>query len=983
MKSIKDYYKVYLNLKNEKSPNQLLAGNAANDALNKIISLQAQDAEEDEIKVRAMIIQKRFIEALLYLEIKITNRLEFYYKAKGEILYLTQSKNQSLKVLQEGIKHFPQSIALLNNCGFIMDELQDYSDAVKIYNKILLLDPNNIAASINKAVSLWHKGISYYPEVIQVLRDVIKLQPNCQQSYLNLGIVLAANKDYQAALDALNNALRIDENYAPAYYNKAKVYHCLNETISAVLNLQLAQKCKKSSVQVESHHFKEFMKFSSKDVNAIVDCIIKIPTIITHLDLSHNQIKKEGVSSLMQNTALVSLDLRGNRLDEEINLLAKNRTIIDLDIRDIKISNKHVKQLITNPTICNLQLDFEALNAQHQKSIQEMIARNRQQITLFSTACKNKDLSIIKSMLKKNLISPHALIEGSAMTALEFALANDSTDLAERLIKSYLKYYQPQLPILRFIIDILHKSRNYAQKTVHIELGIQAILATVIENGYINIAEAIALGLNKLKLENIKIDTQQVQALIKIFTANPEISSICLSNVSFTEEGFAEFVNALLILKSNIKDLAITHSWLKSAHLLTLANILPSCENLTSLNLSGNLLNYKDARHLLRSIVSNRKMNELSLQDNCISICSKNLLSSEFESLIHSTSLRQININSNNFESETRDKVLVSVISILLRKSALSVEQFINSKLIKNETVNGNGCNLIIMVDKSEYIIPLTKSELEQFNKLKTLHVRLKNDNDVYEYMTQEFTKRRSEMDNHFLQSTYKASEICHSSPNQDAAKQVSKQLINYHPKSPLKSLLKTCSIFNNQKVVEVKSIFDPNIKITHNNWKVYLLANKAHEHAMLAYEGLTGYGQRFVKIAHLTAVDGQIKYKFYDHPLEDLATHIKNKFYIAPIPIASSRRQVKDMHADILNQVNTESLEEFEKLIIESVPTKQSNDKVTNCLKWALSKIKAHLNIDFNITVYHPSIFVKRLKDDPMSIIKPPSPRLINGIGA
>lgn len=982
MNSIKDYYKVYLKLKNDKLSNNSLAANAANNALERILSLQARDGEEHEIKVRALIIQQRYAEALGYLNSEEMINLEFFYNSMSKVLYLMKEPSQALKILKEGIKQFPKSIALLNNCGYILDELKDYSEAVEKYNKILLLDPNNIAARNNKAVSLWHKGKAYYAEAIQVLREVIKMQPNCQQTHLNLGIVLAANGEYKEALVSFDNALKIDEHYSAAYYNKAKAYYCLSDVNAALFNLQIAQKCKNSHSQIESSHFKEFIKFSNKDIKVIVEHIAKTPTIITHLDLSQNQLRQEGVSDLMQNTALISLDLRGNHLGEEISLLAKNRTIIDLDLRGITIKEKLLKQLISNPTICNLQIDHDVLSMQQQQSIQQMVAHNQQQIHLFSNACKVKNLLLVESMLQSNLISPHAIVEGTSLTALAYALEHNFTDLAETLIQSYLKYYQPKLPILKLIIDILHKSKNVVQKSAHIELGIQAILVTAVQNGFIHIADVAALGLHKLKLENMKIDVQQAQVLSNIFTANPEISTVVLDNVVFTEEGFAVLVKALSVLKSNIKDITITNAGLKSAHLALLTNILPSCVNLTRLNLSSNLLNYKDARDLLRSISSNKKMTELLLQDNRISLCSKKLFSSEFEYLIHNTSLKQVNINSNNFESDRKDQDLIAIMAIFLRKTSLSASQFISSKLTKVEELDGDGCNLTIVVNENEYIVYLDKNEVEQFNKLKTQQRNLISNNDVYEFMTQEILKRRSEMGNQLLQSKYSDSDNSHSDQSSDTAKKMSRQLLNYHPNSPLKSLLKTCSIFNNTKVNAVKSLILPNIEITHDAWKVFLLAYKSSEHAMLAYEGLTGYGQRFLKIAHLNAIKDQIQIKFYEHDLEDLTAHLKDKYYIALLPGEITRRQVKDMHLSILSQVNGESKAHFQKIISDSIPAKRNNEKVLNCLKWALLEIYKNLKIEFNVMFYHPSLFVKKLIDNPNDLIKTPSPRRINGHG-
>ena len=52
--------------------------------------------------------------------------------------------------------------------------------------------------------------------------------------YFNLGIAYSAMGEYESAIEAYNETLRLDSGYSEAYHNRGKIYHDLGQNDRAI-----------------------------------------------------------------------------------------------------------------------------------------------------------------------------------------------------------------------------------------------------------------------------------------------------------------------------------------------------------------------------------------------------------------------------------------------------------------------------------------------------------------------------------------------------------------------------------------------------------------------------------------------------------------------------------------------------------------------------------------------------------------------------
>ena len=90
--------------------------------------------------------------------------------------------------------------------------------ALQLYNKILLLDPNNDEAL--HLLGVIAAQIGDFKQAVEKIDAAIKINPNDPSYYLNIGNALFSLKDYKTALSNFEKAIQLKENYAQAYSNR-------------------------------------------------------------------------------------------------------------------------------------------------------------------------------------------------------------------------------------------------------------------------------------------------------------------------------------------------------------------------------------------------------------------------------------------------------------------------------------------------------------------------------------------------------------------------------------------------------------------------------------------------------------------------------------------------------------------------------------------------------------------------------------------
>ena len=164
------------------------------------------------------------------------------------------------------ISKYSYSLDILNILGITLNAKFKYNDAIKIFNKIISIDPNFYQAHFNLGISYQHlekKQLAikcynivlkikpnHYPSLNNIAiaqtklgdfeaalysyNQVLKHNPNDPQVYNSIGILYKDSGNVNLAIQNFNKAIEIDENYYKAYYNLGIVYKLIGILESAL-----------------------------------------------------------------------------------------------------------------------------------------------------------------------------------------------------------------------------------------------------------------------------------------------------------------------------------------------------------------------------------------------------------------------------------------------------------------------------------------------------------------------------------------------------------------------------------------------------------------------------------------------------------------------------------------------------------------------------------------------------------------------------
>ena len=478
------------------------------------------------------------------------------------------------------------------------------------------------------------------------------------------------------------------------------------------------------------------------------------------------------------------------------------------------------------------------------------------------------------------------------------------------------------------------------------------------------------LIISKQNKESLSLNS--INSLGDLFAAKPPIKKLIFQNVKLqtveyaTSEGsenikevrsdFAILNSHLQYLKDHLEELSFVDCDLTDDCIIQLADSIPKLIHLTTLNLDGNKITQQGFKELVSRLYKDqytpKALAKLSLQRNLIDIQSKETLQ-EIMNKINVGDQLACYLSGNVLISQKRGMLIRQLLADLLINSGLSIKEFLTCTFISLEKDSFSNTYTMNVKLKSgeEKVIPLNVQFVCRFNKWKT-DQSLKTDAEGFNEI-QKCRNYLNEMPDDILVKKFNDK----AASRDDDINKTCKRLLNYHPNSPLKSYLETHPFLRNQKFNELPCLLSDGNVLTHTNWRVYLLAKKEKgEHAMLAYEGMTGNGQRFIQVAHLIAPNNNIKIEFYTgNNLKTMIDNLKADYWIASWP--ANRTHVKTMHDAIEKETNEGIEARFKWLLLST-----TNEEQINCLKWSVDKLKKYCGIALNINIYQPSVVVKKI---------------------
>jgi WD40 repeat protein len=520
------------------------------------------------------------------------------------------------------------------------------------------------------------------------------------------------------------------------------------------------------------------------------------------------------------------------------------------------------------------------------------------------------------------------------------------------------------------------------------------------------------------------------------------------------------------ILKKSSKHLShciLQYCNLTDTDIATLAPVLAECPQLRTLDIDHNQLGYAGAKNLLKTLFKkeNSAINNLSVRHNKIEISTHVYLNELSDLLPISGTLQKLHLEGNSILSDKRHKNLFKVLQMLLVKSNLTVDQFLQTTFVslnegyelllispKNKPEKGKFYCEKQKTERGGFVLKysvldpkgepqtdkITTEELKNWDPNKKLtkvlfnsilpdifritskrgHTLNNADKNNYFFLTLKksekpdviltldqfefscFNNLKNEFEelkklelesvfNFILQIGQSRLLIQRSLRNvlindlapPEQTKKIMKQLFDYHPSSPLKSALNRHPIFSSEPIMSTPSFLFPTEILTREEGRVYLLSVNGGQHLKMAYEYLTGYGQHYFKVAHLTLnpKDGKTMIGFDVHELSDICQHLLCDYTIAGF--RAKTKNMKEMHDSIKNEENKNDIE-YKKWIVDFKSSKQpeteteKTKRIENCVKWVTNKIYTHLGIKLDITLFKssPHTLVQGLIDNPKSIL-------------
>ncbi|TFG22675.1 MAG: tetratricopeptide repeat protein [Promethearchaeota archaeon] len=154
---------------------------------------------------------------------------------KAKKFFNDKRYEESIEILKNLFKKNPQSeelkkelINVLFSYGFYLSDefVMEFEKAIKYFNKILEIDPNNYRAIYN--IGIAHFNMGDMNNAMRAYNTAIKIKPDYKHCYYNIGLIYEVKENFKEALKFYKKALEIDPKFIYALQAKKYVKEKLN-----------------------------------------------------------------------------------------------------------------------------------------------------------------------------------------------------------------------------------------------------------------------------------------------------------------------------------------------------------------------------------------------------------------------------------------------------------------------------------------------------------------------------------------------------------------------------------------------------------------------------------------------------------------------------------------------------------------------------------------------------------------------------------
>lgn len=211
---------------------------SALDAFNKSIELSSiegdgQNADLHFNKANCLFSLDRFEEALKsYKRASSIDPSDHVFLLRiGDCLRELKKFKESVVEYKAALRINPEEEECYFHIGNILkNEIEDYSEAMKYFNKLILIDPDNSCPMLNKADCLmklqkWEKAVQFYDKAFETIsRGFVNVDDKCCKSrydiQFNKSVCFYNLKKNEPALDCVNKCIQLHPNDIHLYVQK-------------------------------------------------------------------------------------------------------------------------------------------------------------------------------------------------------------------------------------------------------------------------------------------------------------------------------------------------------------------------------------------------------------------------------------------------------------------------------------------------------------------------------------------------------------------------------------------------------------------------------------------------------------------------------------------------------------------------------------------------------------------------------------------
>jgi tetratricopeptide (TPR) repeat protein len=117
---------------------------------------------------------------------------------------------KAISEFTESLQRDPNNAEVRNNLGMLLLRTRQYEESLQELMAALKLQPDNPKIMSNLGIAYAHVGL--YEQTIQMCRWALQIDPSLFQTHILLGDVCFGTKDFSCAIEAYQNALRLQSD---------------------------------------------------------------------------------------------------------------------------------------------------------------------------------------------------------------------------------------------------------------------------------------------------------------------------------------------------------------------------------------------------------------------------------------------------------------------------------------------------------------------------------------------------------------------------------------------------------------------------------------------------------------------------------------------------------------------------------------------------------------------------------------------------